>query len=63
MIMAVPDIDPDEQLLTVDQACGAAYQFIRQFYERDSRKPESMFPAFMDAAGAPAQVVRPSTVE
>jgi len=39
----VPDIDPDEQLLTVDQAYLAAYEFIRQFYERDSRKPESMF--------------------
>jgi hypothetical protein len=39
----VPDIDPDEHLLTVDQAYLAAYEFIRQFYERDSRKPESMF--------------------
>jgi hypothetical protein len=39
----VPDIDPDKQLLTVDQAYLAAYEFIRQFYERDGRKPESMF--------------------
>jgi hypothetical protein len=43
MMMDVPDIYPDEQLLTVDQAYLAAYQFIRQFYERDGRKPESMF--------------------
>ena len=43
MMMDVPDIYPDEQLLTVDQAYLAAYQFLRQFYERDGRKPESMF--------------------
>ena len=40
---AMPEIDPDSQLLTVDQAYLAAYQFIRQFYERDGRKPDSMF--------------------
>jgi hypothetical protein len=39
----VPDIDPDDQVLTVDQAYLAACEFIRQFYERDSRKPQSMF--------------------
>jgi hypothetical protein len=39
----VPQLDPDDQVLTVDQAYLAAYEFIRQFYERDSRKPESMF--------------------
>jgi hypothetical protein len=39
----LPDIDPDNQVLTVDQAYLAAYEFIRQFYERDSRKPVSMF--------------------
>ena len=43
MMMAMPDIYPDEQLLTVDQAYLAAYQFIRHFYERDGRRPESMF--------------------
>jgi hypothetical protein len=32
-----------EPLLTVDQGYLAAYYFIRQFYERDARKPESMF--------------------
>ena len=32
-----------EPLLTLDQGYLAAYQFIRQFYERDGRKPESMF--------------------
>jgi hypothetical protein len=40
---AVPDPEPNEQLLTVDQAYLAAYQFIRQFYERDGRKPKTMF--------------------
>lgn len=39
----VPQINPDDQLLTVDQAYVAAYGFVRQFYERDGRKPESMF--------------------
>ena len=33
----------DEPLLTLDQGYLAAYYFIRQFYERDGRKPESMF--------------------
>ena len=42
-IGGVPDADPNEPLLTVDQAYLAAYQFIRQFYERDGGKPESMF--------------------
>lgn len=33
----------DEPSLTIDQGFQAAYHFIRQFYERDARKPESMF--------------------
>jgi len=32
-----------EPLLTLDQGYLAAWHFIRQFYERDARKPESMF--------------------
>lgn len=32
-----------EPLLTLDQGYLAAYHFIRQFYERDARKSESMF--------------------
>ena len=32
-----------EPLLTLDEGYLAAYQFIRQAYERDGRKPESMF--------------------
>jgi hypothetical protein len=37
------DLSNDEPLLNLDQGYRAAYDFIRQFYERDSRKPESMF--------------------
>jgi hypothetical protein len=33
----------DDPQLTLDQGYLAAYHFIRQFYERDSRKPEPMF--------------------
>jgi hypothetical protein len=33
----------DEPLLNLDQGYLAAYCFIRQFYERDGLKPESMF--------------------
>jgi hypothetical protein len=39
----MPEFDPDSQSLTVDQAYLAACEFVRQFYERDSRKPASMF--------------------
>jgi hypothetical protein len=37
------DPTTDEPLLTFDQAYLAAYYFIRQFYERDGRRPESMY--------------------
>jgi hypothetical protein len=37
------DASTDEPRLTLDQGYLAAYEFIRQFYERDARKPESMF--------------------
>jgi len=40
---AVTEPADDEPMLTVDQGYLAAYYFIRQFYERDGRKPESMF--------------------
>jgi hypothetical protein len=33
----------EDPLLTLDQAYRAAYYFIRQYYERDALKPESMF--------------------
>jgi hypothetical protein len=39
----VTDAQNPEPLLTIDQSYLAAYHFIRQFYERDARKPESMF--------------------
>jgi len=39
----VPEATETEPTLTLDQGYAAAYYFIRQFYERDSRKPESMF--------------------
>jgi hypothetical protein len=37
------DANTDEPRLTLDQGYLAAYEFIRQFYERDDRKPESLF--------------------
>jgi hypothetical protein len=40
---AVTDPRDGEPRLTADQGYVAAYYFIRQFYERDGRKPESMF--------------------
>jgi hypothetical protein len=39
----VTDSQEEELRLTADQGYLAAYYFIRQFYERDGRKPESMF--------------------
>ena len=39
----VADTPLDEPLLTLDQSYMAAYYFIRQFYERDTIKPRSMF--------------------
>jgi hypothetical protein len=39
----VSDSLSDEPLLTLDQAYLAAYYFILQYYERDGRKPISMF--------------------
>jgi hypothetical protein len=39
----VTEPETNEPLLTLDQGYLAAYHFIRQFYERDARKPESMF--------------------
>jgi hypothetical protein len=40
---AMSDARADEPRLTLDQGYVAAYEFIRQFYERDSHKPESMW--------------------
>jgi hypothetical protein len=37
------EVTKAEPSLTLDQGYAAAYYFIRQFYERDGRKPESMF--------------------
>jgi hypothetical protein len=49
----VTETDAAEPTLTLDQGYLAAYYFIRQFYERDGRKPESMFflLAWMQLAG------------
>jgi hypothetical protein len=40
---SMSDASVDEPRLTLDQGYLAAYEFIRQFYERDSLKPESMW--------------------
>jgi hypothetical protein len=37
------DAADGENFLSLDDAYVAAWFFIRQFYERDGRKPESMF--------------------
>lgn len=39
----VTDSQHEEVRLTADQGYLATYYFLRQFYERDGRKPESMF--------------------
>jgi hypothetical protein len=39
----VSDSSASEPSLSLDDGYLAAYSFIRQFYERDGRKPESMF--------------------
>jgi hypothetical protein len=43
MMSAVNAPATDDTVLTLDEGYLAAYYFIRQFYERDGRKPESMF--------------------